>query len=190
MDQIVLPEIDRERGQLTVIMVHKENTELWIPEAEMWGNMKVRKIMTEKIGVCGPNDPVPAAIGIMWEKDCGIVPIVAKEKVVGVVTDRDIAIFMASQNRMPGQVILGEMLNGKVVTCRENESVNKVLKKMSKYSLRRLPVVGKKGDLKGMISIADILKASTRKKDLKKKVVRTLSELSKPRKIVFSEQAK
>ncbi len=149
--------------------------------------MKVREIMSENIGVCGPDDSLASAVRVMWDKDCGIVPIVDDTKLIGVVTDRDIAIFVATQYRLAIQVNLRELVDGSVIVCRERDSIAKVLKKMNKHGVRRLPVVNKSGQLKGMISITDILRASLRKKDLRKRVVRTLADISKPRKIVLIE---
>lgn len=123
--------------------------------------------MTIDVGYCGLEDDLSKAAAIMWEHDCGIVPIVDDEyRVVGVVTDRDIAIAAASRNRRPSEIQVREMLFNPIETCSMEDSVADVLKRMGELKIRRLPVAGGRGELLGIISVADVLKKG-RKKDVK-----------------------
>ena len=120
--------------------------------------MKVYEIMTIDVGSCSVNDDLSKAASIMWDKDCGIVPVVdAEMRVVGVVTDRDIAITAAMQNRRTSEILAGEISFRPVECCAMEDAIGTVLKRMAKSQVRRLPVIGESGELLGIISIADIL---------------------------------
>ena len=151
--------------------------------------MKVKELMTRSVGSCGPADSLASAVSIMWEKDCGAVPVVEDGKPVGIVTDRDIAIALTTRNVHASDVSAGEIIGENLVTCGEKDKVTKVLKKMARYGIRRVPVVDKKGNLSGLISLADVLNASRKNKSLRKRVLKTLLTLSKPDPIVLFETA-
>ena len=148
--------------------------------------MKVKKIMTKSVGVCEVNDNLAKAVEVMWQKDCGIVPVVDKKsKVVGTITDRDVTVSVFLQNKTTSEIRTGDVINGKVLTCTSKDKIEKVLKTMKKHQIKRLPVVGKKNKLEGIISITDILLASKKDKKLQKKVLKTLEAIAKPRPIVL-----
>lgn len=150
--------------------------------------MKVKKIMTKSVGTCGKNDNLARAVEIMWQKDCGIVPVVDKKSnVVGTVTDRDVAVSVFLQNKTVAEIIIGEIISGKVITCLTKDDVEQVLKLMKKHKIKRLPVTGKNNKLKGIISITDILLAAADDKSLQKKVLKTLEAIGKPRPIVLKQ---
>ncbi len=149
-------------------------------------NMKVKKLMTKSVGVCGEEESLAKAVEIMWQKDCGAVPIVnGKSKVIGMVTDRDVAVSVFLQNKPASVIRSADIINRKVLTCSSNDKIEKVLKTMKKRQIKRLPVVDKKRKLKGLISVTDILLASEKDKTLRKKVLRTLKAIAKPRSIVL-----
>lgn len=149
--------------------------------------MRVSKIMTKAPGFCGPSDKLPAAAGVMWKHDCGMVPVVDGNKVVGVITDRDIAIAVASRGLPAGEISVGEVATRKPVTCSPDDKVETALSKMRKQRVRRLPVVDGVGALEGVISIADVLHVSKSKKSLRKEVLKTIRVVSEPCPIVLSE---
>lgn len=94
----------------------------------------------------------------MWEKDCGIVPVVDKEKrVVGVITDRDIAIAAASRNRRTSSIKAGEMNFAPIKTCAMEDDVKDALRRMRKYKIKRLCVTNQDKELLGVVSLTDIL---------------------------------
>jgi len=149
--------------------------------------MKVKKVMTKDVGYCEADDKLIKAVGIMWQKDCGIIPVVDKNrKVIGMVTDRDICIALTTRNRLASDVLADSVLSGKVISCRLNDDVKIALRKMEKNQLKRLPVVNKKGELAGLISLGDILLGANKKSD-KKRVVRTLKAIVKPSPILLKE---
>ncbi len=150
--------------------------------------MKVKKIMTRSVGVCRENDSLAKAVEVMWQKDCGFVPVVDKKsKLVGTITDRDVAVSVFLQNKPASEIKASDVINGKVVTCSSKDKIEKVLKTMKKHQIKRLPVIGKNDKLEGIISITDILLASDKDKSLQKKVLKTLEAIGKPRPIVLKQ---
>lgn len=147
--------------------------------------------MKSPVGYCTPEDRLTACARIMWQKDCGVVPIVdpADRKVVGIVTDRDICISVASREQRASEIRAAELINGRdVVTCGPGDDLKNALKKMRKNAVRRLPVVSRKGELTGMISISDIMLAAD-KKALRKRVYSTLKAIARPHRIILKELA-
>ena len=120
--------------------------------------MKVREIMTTPVAVCAPEVDVATVAQAMWERDCGIVPIVdAEDKVVGVVTDRDICIALATRGRRAGDLRARELLTGRLFTCSPDDSVQAALATMRDAKVRRLAVVDASGVLKGVLSVNDAI---------------------------------
>jgi CBS domain-containing protein len=151
--------------------------------------MKVFEVMTIDVGYCHPEDNLTRAAQIMWEKDCGIVPVVTADKhIVGVITDRDIAIAAATRNRRTASIKAGEMRFAAVHTCAPEDDVKDALRKMRKYKIRRLCVKGQDKDLHGIISLSDILLKAGEKKSVRKLIFSTLEAIAKPSPIVLKEQ--
>jgi len=151
--------------------------------------MKVFEVMTIDVGFCHADDNLTKAAQIMWEKDCGIVPVVTAEKrVVGVVTDRDIAIAAATRNRRTSSIKAGEMNFRAVKTCALEDDIKDVLRRMRKYKIKRLCVTNQDKELLGVISLTDILLKAGEKKSVRKLIFSTLSAIAKPAPIVLEEQ--
>ncbi len=150
--------------------------------------MKVRAIMTTDIGFCNLEDSLTKAAKIMWQKDCGVVPLVDEEnKVVGMITDRDICIASATQNRKTSDIKAKEMIRGEVFSCAATDNIKTALKKMKKNQLKRLPITGESGELVGILSITDILLCKQKDKKLKKKIYSTLKAIGTTHPIVLKE---
>lgn len=149
--------------------------------------MKVKKIMTADAGFCYAEENLSKAVEIMRQRDCGAVPVVDSEKkVLGMITDRDIAIAVGSNNKTAAKIKIAEVIGKRVVTCLEKDDAKDALKKMRRAKVKRLPVVGENGVLVGIISITDmILKAPK----LKKKIYSVLKAIAKPHPIVLKEIA-
>jgi CBS domain-containing protein len=151
--------------------------------------MKVYEVMTIDVGFCHEQDDLTRAARIMWEKDCGIVPVVSAEKRVrGVITDRDIAIAAATQNRRPSAIKAGEMYFRELKTCAMEDDVKDALKRMRKYKIRRLCVTNQEGELQGIISLSDILLKAGEKKSVRKLLFSTLESIARPAPIVLEQK--
>jgi CBS domain-containing protein len=122
--------------------------------------MKVKDIMTTEPKTCAEDMTLAGAADLMWEGDCGILPVLDDRKVVGVVTDRDMYIALATRDRLASQMAVGEVARKPVVTCEPEEDVHAALAAMKTHRVRRLPVVGFGDTLLGIISMNDILLAA------------------------------
>lgn len=123
--------------------------------------MRVEDIMTREVQCCGPDANLAAAAKMMWDCDCGALPILnVQGRVMGVITDRDICMASSTRNRMPSAITVWETSAGKAITCRPDDDIHTALELMEQGKVRRLPVVDGEGVLQGMLSINDLILAA------------------------------
>jgi CBS domain-containing protein len=130
-------------------------------------NMKVQDVMTYDVQTCRPETNLADAAMRMWRGDCGILPVLANgQKVVGVITDRDICMAAATKHRDPGNIRVKEVISGKVHACSPDTEIHEALKIMQQKQVRRLPIISAEdGRLAGILSMNDVaLKAKTERK--------------------------
>ena len=120
--------------------------------------MKVEDVMTKDVQSCTPETDLAAAAMLMWEHDCGTLPVVDDgDKVVGMITDRDICMAAATKHQDIAGVHVGEVTAGQVYSCTPEQDVSEVLKTFQQAQVRRLPVVDDEGKLQGILSMNDIV---------------------------------
>lgn len=120
---------------------------------------KCNEVMTKNPVCCLPNDMVAKVAQLMKSKDIGPVPIIENEqtkKLVGIVTDRDLALKIVAEGRDAKSTKAEEVMTRKVVTCRVEDDVQKALDAMSEHQLRRIPVVDNDNKIVGIIAQADV----------------------------------
>ena len=140
--------------------------------------MKVKDIMTTELKTCTPDTTVAEAAHLMWDGDCGILPVVDDGVLVGVVTDRDMYIALATQNARAAQLRVGAVATAKVETCAPEDDVRTALTAMKRARVRRLPVVGFGGTVMGLLSVNDVLRAAAAGKDVANEdIVETLQAI-------------
>jgi CBS domain-containing protein len=123
--------------------------------------------MSKSVTSCRPNENLASLANLMWQGDCGAVPVVDDDQIpIGIVTDRDAFIALATRFRAPGEIPVQEVMTPSPVTCRSDEDVFLVMKRMGEHQVRRLPVVDPGGALVGMISLSDLAARSTAKPSL------------------------
>jgi CBS domain-containing protein len=121
-------------------------------------DMKVEDVMTETVTSCKPDTNLAEAVALMWEADCGALPVVADGgKVIGIITDRDIAIAVGTRDRRPSQTPVSEVMSKKVYACAPDDDIHIALKTMRKDKIRRLPAIDEKGILRGIVSMNDVV---------------------------------
>jgi CBS domain-containing protein len=119
--------------------------------------MKVKELMTTDVKHCGPDTNLAAAAKIMWEGDCGALPVTDESRrVIGVITDRDICIAAATRPRTEGEIPVRDVISKALYSCSPGDDVRAALDTMRAHKVRRLPVVDEKGRLTGIVSIHDI----------------------------------
>jgi CBS domain-containing protein len=124
--------------------------------------MSISKIMSTQVDHCTPETDLAAAAMIMWRGDCGIVPVVEPEtnRLVGVVTDRDICMAAGTRHLPIGNIAVADVMTRGVVTCRPSDAPRNAMARMAEHAVRRLPVVDEESRLVGMLSIADLIRAT------------------------------
>jgi len=127
--------------------------------------MQIKNLMTTDVATCRPETNLAIVAKLMWDKDCGFVPVVdAAGKVAGVITDRDICIASATRRLLPDQIMAAQaMRRPPIHTTQPEDTIEKALSTMKQFQVRRLPVVAADGTLKGVVSMNDIVLASQRK---------------------------
>lgn len=122
--------------------------------------MKISSLMTADPITCLPSTNLSEAAALMLTGDCGILPVVDQGKLCGVVTDRDLFIAIATRDRLPSTVTVGQVMKGPLYTCNPDDDVHVVLDVMKDHSIRRVPVVGFGGTVIGIVSMNDIVLAT------------------------------
>jgi CBS domain-containing protein len=122
---------------------------------------KVRDAMTSNPQTVAPDAHVTEAARIMKEADTGIVPVVEGDRLVGTVTDRDIAIRLVAEGRDPQATRVDEIASREIVTVDPDQDLDEALKLMARHQVRRLPVVEEDGRPVGMLSQADVARESS-----------------------------
>jgi CBS domain-containing protein len=119
--------------------------------------MNVSDLMTSDVKSCAVNDDLRRAAQIMWENDCGAVPVVDGDgRVVGVITDRDICMAAYTQGQPLSQIPVSNAMATHVHGIHENDSLDAVEALMRRVRVRRVPVLDGDGHLKGILSMNDL----------------------------------
>jgi CBS domain-containing protein len=128
--------------------------------------MRVDQIMTRNVRTCGPGDSLSTAAHIMWEGDCGCVPVVDRAdggtQVIGMITDRDICMAGFTQGRPLSGIRVDIAMARQVFSCRPTDSIAEALNILRMHQVRRLPVVDNGDQLVGMLSLADAAREAAR----------------------------
>jgi CBS domain-containing protein len=118
---------------------------------------RVKDVMTEEVVACGPEASLEAAVRVMRERGCGCVPVVdAANRVVGLVTDRDAVLCALRERKALGDLKVRDACTRAVVTCEAGDSLERAETLMRVNQVRRLPVVGPRRDLAGLLSLTDL----------------------------------
>jgi CBS domain-containing protein len=119
--------------------------------------MRVKEIMTPDPRLATPTTTLAEAAALMLDGDCGILPVVENGDLIGVVTDRDMYIALATRDRRASELTVAEVAQSPVRICDADEEIQSALQTMSRFRIRRLPVRGIGGAVVGVVSIDDIL---------------------------------
>lgn len=122
--------------------------------------MKAKDLMTGSPTTCSPHTNLAAAAELMLSSDCGLLPVLDQGKLVGVVTDRDLYIALATRNARAADLCVGDVAQSPVYTCSPEDDVDAVLATMRRHRVRRVPVEGFGGTVLGVISVDDLAMAA------------------------------
>ena|ERR1017187_5687124 len=119
--------------------------------------MNISHLMTTDVKSCGQNDNLQHAAQIMWENDCGVVPVVdAENRVVGMITDRDVCMGAYTQGLPLWLIAVSSAMSKQVHSVRENDALEAVESMMRQAKIRRVPVLDGNGRLRGILSMNDM----------------------------------
>jgi CBS domain-containing protein len=139
--------------------------------------MKAKDIMTKNPKCVTPETSVREAARLMKQEDVGVLPVVERDgsdRLVGIVTDRDIAIRHVAEGHDSSSCPVREAMTSNVRTARENDDVNDVMDVVGKEQIRRIPVINERGALIGIVAQADIVREARDDK----KAERTIEKIS------------
>jgi CBS-domain-containing membrane protein len=146
--------------------------------------MQLKDVMNHPAVICPTADTLDNAARLMWEYDCGVVPVVDDQgRLAGVVTDRDICMSAYTQGRPLSAIPVTTAMAGKVVAAHMEDSVEAAEALMRDNQVRRIPVIDGEGRPVGVVSLNDLarLAASTRKSAVDRELVQTLAAVCRPR---------
>ena len=136
--------------------------------------MKVSETMTRDVRVAAPDDSVQQAARMMAELDAGVLPVGEHDRLVGMITDRDIAIRAVAEGKGPDAKVR-EVMTADIKYCFDDQDVEEVTRNMAEIQVRRLPVLSRDKRLVGILSLGDI--ATSREAD---EAGEALSGISRP----------
>jgi CBS domain-containing protein len=137
--------------------------------------MKAIDVMSAHVRSIEPTRTIADAANIMAELDVGVLPVIEGGELVGIVTDRDLALRGFAAGMHAGSPVL-RVMSAHVQTCQEDADLDDVLEAMGEQQVRRMPVCSNSGDVVGMISIGDL----ARRDPDKDEVAETLSDICRP----------
>ncbi|MDF2773284.1 MAG: hypothetical protein K0S86_2779 [Geminicoccaceae bacterium] len=139
------------------------------------GTMKVQDIMSRNPTCVTPETPLAEAARLMKQEDIGVVPVVESEnskRLVGLITDRDIAIRAVAEGRDGNTTSVGHIMTSEVRSASPDDSVDDVMTLMGREQVRRVPIVDERGSLVGIVAQADIVLEAKDDKQAEKTVER------------------
>ncbi|MBU6464422.1 MAG: CBS domain-containing protein [Bradyrhizobium sp.] len=121
--------------------------------------MKISEVMTRDTKLVNPNDTLQHAAKLMKACDCGILPVEEGDRLVGMITDRDIAVRCIAEGKGPDAKVRDAMTQ-ELKYCFEDQDISHVCANMSEIQVRRLPVVDRNKRLVGIVSLSDLARRS------------------------------
>jgi CBS domain-containing protein len=146
--------------------------------------MKTNELMHSPVVTCKVDDTLNEAARLMWDNDCGSLPVVdGGGKVVGMVTDRDLCMAAYTQGRPLWAIPVSSVMAKQVFSVGPDADVVDAQKVMSERQVRRIPIIDAEGTLVGMLSLNDLVRAAARAphKDGMLRIVMTLAAAGAPR---------
>jgi CBS domain-containing protein len=125
--------------------------------------MKVRDVMSSDVEVLRPNDTLQTAAQLMADLDAAVLPVGEDHRLIGMITDRDIAMRVAAEGRDPQHVTVRQAMSSDLLYCFDDESVEDVSEKMGGGWVRRMPVVNRDKCLIGTVSLGALTSLPTQR---------------------------
>jgi CBS domain-containing protein len=117
--------------------------------------MKVSEVMTRDVQTVRPDQPVREAASFMLSADAGSIPVIDGDRLIGMITDRDIAVRGIAKGYGPDTPVR-ELMTNDIICARDDDDVDDIASKMSEAQVRRLPVIDQDERLCGIVSLGDL----------------------------------
>lgn len=118
--------------------------------------MQVKDLMTKKLGIITPEATLAEAAALMKMDDCGFLPVIEKEKIIGAITDRDIVVRAVAEHKSTAKAKVRDHMTKDILYCYEDDSIKNTQENMLYNGVHRLPVLDENKKLVGVISRSDI----------------------------------
>lgn len=118
--------------------------------------MQVQQIMTRDVQLIDPNTSICDAARRMRAENIGALPVGEHDRLVGMVTDRDIVVRAVAEDRAPGAVSVRDVMSDHIYYCYDDDDVEEAAEAMAEHQVRRLPVLNRKKRLVGVVALADL----------------------------------
>jgi CBS domain-containing protein len=116
----------------------------------------VRDVMTHHVKIASPEDTLKHAAQMMEDLNCGVLPVGENDRLVGILTDRDIAIRAVARGKSPTKGKVREVMSPEIKYVYDNETLDDAVRNMSTLQVRRLPVLNREKRLVGIVSLGDV----------------------------------
>jgi CBS domain-containing protein len=117
--------------------------------------MKISECMTRDVRIANPNETIREAARMMCECDAGILPVGENDRLVGMITDRDIALRAVAEGKGP-ETKVRDVMSAEVKYCFDDEDIDDAARSMAEQQIRRLPVLNREKRLVGIVSLGDL----------------------------------
>ena len=124
----------------------------------------VKNIMVPNIAILDPETSLREATQLMEEIDCGLMPVGTRDELMGVITDRDIAIRAIARGRDPQKTKVKEIMTNKVLSVSEDADLVEAAEMIKKHNVNRLIVKNRKGKVRGIVSLTGLIREASNAK--------------------------
>jgi CBS domain-containing protein len=118
--------------------------------------MNVREVMSRDVKIASPEDTLQHAAELMVDIDAGVLPVGENDRLVGMLTDRDITVRAVAKGKAPDRTKVREVMSPEIKYIFEDESLEEAAENMGKLQIRRLPVLNREKRLVGIVSLGDL----------------------------------
>lgn len=146
--------------------------------------MRIQEVMSHPVISCPVDCTADVPARLMWEFDCGVVPLVDQDgRVAGIVTDRDLCMASLMQGKPLNDIRVDTVMTRDVICCHADEGVEAAETQMRDNQIRRVPIIDEDGHPIGVFAMNDLarLASSSKRSVVDREVVRTLATVSQPR---------
>lgn len=118
--------------------------------------LQVHQIMSRRVRTAAPADTVAEAAAVMRDHRIGVLPVLERGRMVGILTDRDIVVRVVAEARSPTDCRVADVMTEEVHFCLDDDEVEEVARRLGEQGIRRMPVLDRSDQVVGVISLEDI----------------------------------